>query len=350
MDRTQELEEQVRRLTQTVEAMRGRMTRLEGRESPSENGSKGSDRRGFLRLGAGAVLGALGWAAATAAPVSATDGGSIIIGNDTQLAETPTTLKGDGAAGAPTPVFAAIDQTTTWVEGVTGTFAGPLQGQGGAGGISTAPDGVDGWASGIFSAGVYGLSDSGYGVIGESNTGIGLYARTSGRIGQTGLLGAGNPGYVPGPGYETVRDANGVLWIHNLAGAWRRVNTVRVDTADGLGTAYKPFRRLDTRSGSRKSANSITHVSIAGTGSGASAIPVDAIAAVGNLTATDYTGPGFLTISPNGISVATSTVNFQIGQIAIANSFICGLNGGSLQVFVGGHASHFIIDITAYIQ
>ncbi|TMB86434.1 MAG: hypothetical protein E6J37_12905 [Chloroflexi bacterium] len=70
MDRTQELEEQVRRLSQTVDAMRGRMSRLEGRE-PGAEVAKESNRRGFLRIGAGAVLGALGFAAARALPASA---------------------------------------------------------------------------------------------------------------------------------------------------------------------------------------------------------------------------------------------------------------------------------------
>ena len=45
-----------------------------------------------------------------------------------------------------------------------------------------------------------------------------------------------------------------------------------------------------------------------------------------------------------------STVNFIVGQGAIANSFVCGLSGGALQVYVAGHSSHFIVDITAYIQ
>ena len=70
MDRTEELEEQVRRLAETVEAMRSRMARLEDREPSPETASKRSDRRGFLRLGAGAVLGALGMAAARVVPAA----------------------------------------------------------------------------------------------------------------------------------------------------------------------------------------------------------------------------------------------------------------------------------------
>jgi hypothetical protein len=43
-------------------------------------------------------------------------------------------------------------------------------------------------------------------------------------------------------------------------------------------------------------------------------------------------------------------LNFQTGQIAIANCFSCGLSGGKLQVYVGDVASHYIIDITGYVQ
>jgi hypothetical protein len=340
MDRTEELEEQVRRLTQTVDEMRGQVARLERRGATLEAGSKRSDRRGFLRLGAGAVLGALGMAATKVLPASAATGGNMMLGQ-ANLAENPTTLAADGT----TPPVQVLGVSSSGATTPTQTFNGPLQGIGTSG---TNSEGVDGWAGGATAYAVYGLSDIGYAVVGESNQGISLYARLGGRIRQEGRP-AGNPGYTPNL-FEQVRDSNGVLWIHNAAGQWRRVNTLRVDAADGLGGVFAPFRRLDTRGGAKRAGGSTTVVSIAGTGAGASFIPSDAIAAVGNLTATQYSGGGFLAISPAGISVNTSTVNFLPGQIAIANSFICGLNGGSLQVKVGGVATHFIIDITGYIQ
>jgi len=348
MDRTSELEEQVRRLTETVESMRGQMARLEGR-GPDAEVAKRSDRRGFLRLGAGAVLGALGMAAAKVVPASAATGDNMIVGQ-ANSANASTTLVSTGVT-PPVQVLGVSAAGTTWVEGTTGSFAGPLQG------LSTSTgtvDGVDGWAGGAAGAGVYGVTDAGYGVIGESSTGIGLYARSSGRLRQEGFATSGvMPNYVPNL-FEQVRDSDGVLWIHNGSGVWRRVNTVRVDTSSGSGAAYKPFRRLDTRSGAIKAAGSTTAVTIAGTGTGASAIPADAIAVVGNLTAAAYTGGGFLAIMPAGTvynpASDPSSVNFIVGQGAIANAFVCGLSGGSLQVYVAGHSSHFIVDITAYIQ
>ena len=350
MDRTQELEERVRNLGQTIEEMRNRMARLEGRD-PEADAVKQSNRRGFLRLGAGAVLGALGWAAVRAVPASAATGGNMILGNPNS-ADAPTTLVTTGALPQVLGVEAAA---TTWVEGTTGTFTAPLQGLGtGLGASTTLVDGVDGWAGGTKGAGVYGLSDTGYGVIGESNQGIALYAATSGRIRQDGLIAAGLPGYTPNS-FEQVRDANGILWIHNATGEWRRVNTVRVDAADGSGVPFAPFRVKDTRTGAKPASGSTTVVQIAGAGGvGASHIPLDAVAVMGNLTATGYTGAGFLALSPAGVTVGTSSVNFITGQGAIANGFIVGLgtggNAGKIQVKVAGSASHFLIDITAYIQ
>jgi hypothetical protein len=351
MDGTRDLQEEVRRLTQTVAEMRDRMARLEG-VSSTDAESNHSDRRGFLRLGAGAVLGALGWAAVKAVPASAATGGSMTLGNP-NLAENPTTLQADGG----TPPVQVLGVKAAVPATLGGTFVGPLQGLGADGGenplTAVDVDGVDGWAKGVRAAGVYGLTNTGYGVIGESSFGIGLYARSTGRIQQDAQPGVVKPAYIPN-NFEQVRGLDGVLWIHNAAGQWRRVNTTRVDMADGSGGAFKPFRRIDTRSGAIKAAGSVTVVSIAGTGTGASAIPSDAIAVVGNLTATAYTGGGFLAIMPAGTvynpAADPSSLNFQIGQGAIANAFVCGLSGGSLQVYVGGHSSHFIVDITAYIQ
>jgi hypothetical protein len=275
----------------------------------------------------------------------------VVLGN-ANTADAATTLSPTGLT-PPVQVLGVSAAGGTFSQGTFGTFSGPIQGLGTSDSVAQV-DGVDGWAGGTKGAGVYGLSDSGYGVIGDSNTGIALYAATSGRIRQDGLLNPGMPGHTPNP-FEQVRDANGVLWIHNGFGVWRRVNTVRVDAATGSGNPFAPWRIKDTRTGAKPAVGSTTVVQIAGVGAGDSLIPTDAIAVMGNLTATQYTGGGYLAISPAGVSVGTSSVNFITGQAAIANGFIVGLgtgltNGGKVQVKVAGHASHFTIDITAYIQ
>jgi hypothetical protein len=227
MNRTEELEDQVRQLNSTVDEMKARMDRLEGAEPADKNGTKRSSRRGFLRLGAAAALGSMGWVAAKAMPVSAADGGTFTLGQ-ANLAASPTTVKGDieTGVGPPTPVLAAID--STFVQGpltTAGGFLGALQGLGSGAGGNPIVEGVDGWASGTKAFAVYGLTDSGTGVTGESSTGIGLYARSSGRIRQDGLVLAGMP--APGANdFEQVRDAAGAMWISTPGGAgWKQVAT-----------------------------------------------------------------------------------------------------------------------------
>src|SRR5258708_8644816 len=94
MDQKEELEEQVRRLSRTVEDMRAQIVRLEGQELRPDNGSARSSRRGFLRVGAAAAAGALGWAAVRAVPAAAATGGNMLLGC-ANLAENTTTLQAD---------------------------------------------------------------------------------------------------------------------------------------------------------------------------------------------------------------------------------------------------------------
>ncbi len=331
MDRTNELEEQVQRLTGEVDEMRARMARLESSGSGHQNGTEPKSRRGFLKFGAGAVMGALGMAAAKVLPASAATGGNFVLGQA-------------NAAGVTTL-------------GADGTTAGQFEG-------------IDAFASGATAWSVYGLTDAGTGVVGESNTGIGLYARRSGRIRQEGLSAAGAPSYTPNT-FEQVRDANGILYIHGLTGAfqakWRRLNSLRVDTADGTGAPFKPVRLVDTRNGTGGTTGPVaggTTIAfpVAGAGAGASLIPADAIAVVGNITAVGWNVSGWLTIFPAGVAynpnADPSTMNFSGGAYAWANSFVVGLGtgvtwGGKVAVYVGtlgAGSTNFILDITGYIQ
>jgi len=366
MDSKQELEEQVRSLSQTVDEMRGRIARLEG-EGPADGEKQARrSRRGFLRLGAGAAVGALGLAAGKILPAAAADGAAVVTGASV-TGEHPTVITGDAATAVPVlqikdPGFVLADLT-----GTGETFAGTLQGLGGHGGIdpltATAVDGVDGFAEGVQAFGVYGLTDAGVGVVGESSTGIGLYARSSGRILQDPLAAAGVPGYAPNM-MEQVRDLNGVLWIHNASGAWRRVNTLRTDKSDGSGTAFKPIRIVDTRNGKGGVTGPVANAQVKTfdvIGLSAGTIPTDAIAVVGNITAVGWNFSGFLTIFPAGVSYNPNTdpssMNFSGTAYAWANSFTVGLgtgvNAGKVSVYIGVFSSgstNFIIDITAYVQ
>jgi hypothetical protein len=161
------------------------------------------------------------------------------------------------------------------------------------------------------------------------------------------------------------------MWVHGTTGiapaVWRRVNTLRTDTADGLGNPFKPLRLVDTRNGTGgvtgPVAGGLTKVfSVAGAGTSASSIPADAIAVVGNLTAVGWNVSGWLTIFPAGVAYNPNTdpssMNFSGGAYAWANSFVVGLGtgvtwGGKVAVYVGtlgAGSTNFILDITGYIQ
>jgi hypothetical protein len=230
MSDTRELEAQVARLAALVEEMKERMARLEGKPDGPRLGSIHS-RRDLLKLGGAAALGAVGAAAMRAVPAAAATGDNVVAGH-ANTANATTTLSG-ASAGTPIEVLgvAAGDFSQADLNlalGPDGEFGGALQGLGGPSGAA-APDlrdGVDGWASGATAFGVYGLTDSGVGVTGESGIGIGLYARGSGRILQDPMP-AGVPAYTPNE-MEQVRDADGTLWLSNSTGAWRRATTFEV--------------------------------------------------------------------------------------------------------------------------
>jgi len=361
-----ELEAQVGRLTALVEEMRGRMARIEGRGQEPASPAGPTSRRDLLRLGGAALVGAAGTVALRAIPAAATDGDTVHVGQTT-TGEHPTVIKVDSSADAAIPTLAVesfgVDQTAV----PAGTFSGPIQ----AYGLTTlpnptvyaGPDGVDAWAGGSTAFAVYGLTDSGVGVVGESASGIGLYARASGRILQEPRNPTGTPDFAAN-NFEQIRDAGGVLWISGLLAGlqqWRRINTLRVDSAVARNHIFVPLRRIDTRNGSgAKSNGNITTYSIAGQGTGDSTIPTDAIAVVGNVTAVgNPTLPGgYLTVAPSGSLVitngdtATSTANYITGAGATANAFVVGLSGGSLDLFTRASSGtvHHIIDITGYIQ
>ena len=376
--------------------------------------SAAHSRRGLLKMAGAALAGAAGTMALRAVPAAALTGQAVLQGclniattdADTEL------VMGNSAGNTPTSAHGAafLSRGGAGVKGA-GYFVSDHSLEIGLFGQSKGSDGTGNLASST-GTGVLGAAHAGVGVQGVSVSGTGGQFISS--TGYDALLGQAISGTIPDPNFhgsgrlamvgrtdvgasgpnipvlflthstlfagghfqhELVRGNDGSIWAsRNDISAptsanqfrWKRINTVRTDSADGLGTNFKPFRLIDTRSGVIKAPGSLTVVTVAGHGTGTSSIPADAVAVMGNLTAAAYTGGGFLTIMPAGIALGTgagqynqlvdpSSVNFIVGQFAIANSFVCGLHNGQLQVFVGGpplpgHSSHFIIDITAYLQ
>ncbi|HEX2646592.1 MAG TPA: hypothetical protein VHO95_05150 [Candidatus Dormibacteraeota bacterium] len=221
MSRNEELEQQITALNRTIDEMRARIVRLESGAGMRLDGhEKPRSRRSFLKLGAAAAAGAAGLVAGRIIPAAAADGATVATGA-TVTGEHPTIIKGDAATAVP--VLATQDPNfsqanlTAFLTAQGDTIAAPLQGLGGTTG---AIEGVDGWAQGAQAFGVYGLTDAGTGVVGESSTGISLHARGSGRIRQDPQSSA--PSYTPN-NFEMVRDPSGNLWLSQAGGVWRQV-------------------------------------------------------------------------------------------------------------------------------
>ena len=79
------------------------------------------------------------------------------------------------------------------------------------------------------------------------------------------------------------------------------------------------------------------------------AVPANATAVAYNLTETETTGAGYLSVAPGGqAKPAVSTINWK-GAQTMANSTTVGVTNGAVGVFAGGSGSaHFIVDVVGY--
>jgi hypothetical protein len=133
----------------------------------------------------------------------------------------------------------------------------------------------------------------------------------------------------------------------------------------GFGTIYRiapkgrsyhtvaPCRIVDTRStGGALASGAERLVTVAGT----CGVPATARAVVLNVTVTQPTGTGFVTVSAGNASVpSTSTINFSAGQTR-ANNAVANLSTdgqGRLKAFAtvtGPGTVHFIVDVAGYFE
>src|SRR5205823_11403340 len=121
--------------------------------------------------------------------------------------------------------------------------------------------------------------------------------------------------------------------------------------SSSLTLLSNPVRPVDTRTG----AGGFTGPLAPGTDhcftlAGVQGIPSDASGVVLNVTGVGYSANGWLTIYPNGSSLpATSTVNFDTHEYAIANNAIIKLGSGQVCADAGQSASQLILDVVGYV-
>ena len=109
-------------------------------------------------------------------------------------------------------------------------------------------------------------------------------------------------------------------------------------TAEGLLVPIAPHRLIDTRADATP---------LGPGGTLRASVPRRVLALVGNLTATDSLGAGYLSAYPAGATVVrTSSLNFAANQ-TVANQVIAATDGG-LVVEVAGSPTQIVLDITGY--
>jgi hypothetical protein len=125
--------------------------------------------------------------------------------------------------------------------------------------------------------------------------------------------------------------------------------------ADDSGATFNPMtptRVLDTRSGKGLSGKFVSGAPRTLTIAGAYGIPPTATAVTGNVTVTQQSAGGFLTVTKSPIvTPPTSTLNFPVGENR-ANGLYAPLDGsGALSIVYTGPlraGTHVILDITGY--
>jgi len=258
-----------------------------------------------------------------------------------------------------------------------------VAGVGGAGGISAGVLGQSGPANS--SAGVVGVTSTGYGVYGQATSGIDVIAGGNGRLAQLPFTagGSGAPSLTPGAGQlEMLREDDGSVWVSRaqagapigtLKAAWKRMNAVRVDAADGSGNAFVAARVLNTINSTGTGTHSGPllpgEVVDFGPFTNANGIPTDAVGVIGNLTAlaSNSTGnpvasfavAGWLALTPGGVSAdptnPVSNVNYAGPVNAVPNFFVIGFgtgaNAGKLRIQNGGNTKvHVLLDVFGILQ
>lgn len=325
-----EIDDRLAALENELAALKARMAAAAEPES--------SRREMFKKLALAGAGVAAGGVLAQASPAAATDGGNIIIGNELQTAQTPTTLVASGFTG--NEVFLANDAS------------------GYAAGDSNFPGALAGWSN--TRTGVYGYTNTGpYGVaaVGTGTSSIGL--RAFGPRANVELVPSGGPGPLRAVAHtlgELAEDSSGDLWLCVVAGnpgTWRKLGGPA--TSGQLHLLTAPVRVYDTRPGTAPLtvlpktplvANTARTVDATGNTSG---VPTAATGVLINITVTQGDAAGFLTAWPQGAWPGTSSINWSAGQ-TIATTTVTRCGPLATFLVLANSATDFLVDVIGYYQ
>lgn len=297
------------------------------------------NRRNMLRgLGAAAV-GAAAGGLAFAHPAAATDGNSLIIGNDTQTSSSPTGLIASGAySSSTTGIFHVSDDAAS-----TGVFTSCITAAATNNGAITAFAG----------------KGSTYGAKLDAPIPLKLLDQ-SGTAALSTTVHTGAMVIIDGNLYLCVDHTPGILGTASNS-QWRRI------TGPAEAGSYHPVTPARVYSSvfsspafNRPLAAGTRTISVANsvnTGSGVTVtpnfVPAGATAVVANVTITQTVGAGFIAVNPGGVSAVTASVaNWTTSGVTVANGITLALNTNrQLTAVVGGAPgcqTNFIIDVFGY--
>jgi len=306
-----------------------------------------TSRRDVLKLASGVAAGVAAAGALLARPeqAAATTGQPLTIGQ-LQTAQNITYLANGAASANGAGTALTTEQTLFWADNRQSVLDHGI--------------GIRGDGHGVNGSGVWGHSDfNGIGLLGDG----GIGAQLAGSRAALYLASAGtapltrSDAHKPG---EIDVDTSGALWVCVAAGSpgqWRKL--AGPDSA-GAFHALNPVRVYDSRwpGGSKMAASATRLVSIAdghdlttGVVNAPNVVPSGAAAIAYNLTITNTTGSGFLTIAPGtASSVTASSINWSAAGQDLANGLIVAIDTlRQVRAFSGGGGStDFVIDIAGY--
>ncbi|HZC07050.1 MAG TPA: hypothetical protein VE338_15555 [Ktedonobacterales bacterium] len=307
-------------------------------------------------------------AATVLQPTSGTTPVSLLTLNNTArgaIAITTNTASGNGVSATDSGAGSAIYGRSAGGSGVTAVSSSGTA----LYASSTTGMGVQGTSTSLYgnsSYGVRGDSQSSYGVVGYSVSSDDLAAIGTGRIYQKLQSHFGPPTtgtYIAG---DSLRDSIGDLWLcvwgdGTSLGQWAKVALLAPSAFAGGAITYlgKPIRIFDSRAGAT---DALFHPGTPCTSSAPTTVPVgDDVyngvtvphappGAIGNVTVVNATGSGYIELVPGGAGF-TGAANLAYGPgQTISNAFNVQLNGGALDIIIGGASVDVIIDLFAIVS
>jgi hypothetical protein len=213
------------------------------------------------------------------------------------------------------------------------------------------------------SYGVWGISETGNGVVGRSLTGYDFFGEGAGRIGLAAHVFVGPPASGTYAAGDIIRDSQGALWacvVSGGPGVWRMLAG---PTTAGVFSPVVPTRVYDSRAPEpiegRLDTGASRTISVAhgrdplsGDVVISDLVPAGATAIACNVTVTDAIGSGYAVVNPGVIeTIGASTINWQPGQV-LANSIIVGIDDARQVTLVagGGGSTNIVLDVAGYFR